>query len=256
MFLWRALTNINNTADATAAPAPAVAASAAAALRDDDNLAPPPPPPPLLTPALADSRHAAAASPAQPPASLLLLQRVTADAVCAICLDIAVAPHVLPCTHSFCGACLARLLAPRGRPAVCPTCRAPAGVPRYERALDAMLTALYASQDAEEEDLDDANEERGRRQRAWAAAEAATRAEWGANPLLSAAPQVAALQAALAAANEHAAAADARAAAAEAHSTATDARAAVAEARAAAAEGQIADIALLVKEHGEQFGRR
>jgi hypothetical protein len=166
-------------ADARLAAAPAASVTRAAATQrvvDDAPL-----PPALFAPPLVGVRHgAAAASPAHVPARLLL-QRVASHATCAICLDVAVAPHTLPCTHSFCGACLARLLAAPGAIA-CPACRAPAGVPRYERALDGVLTALYAAAHHADDDAD--AEARGRRQREWEAAEAATRAAWRANPRL------------------------------------------------------------------------
>ncbi|NWT85943.1 TRI59 protein, partial [Lanius ludovicianus] len=55
------------------------------------------------------------------------------ELTCAICYDIFEEPRVLPCSHTFCQACLQALLqpseCPSGRCLRCPTCRAVGAVP-------------------------------------------------------------------------------------------------------------------------------
>jgi hypothetical protein len=65
--------------------------------------------------------------------------RLIKDGGCAICLSLAVAPHALSCSHSFCGCCIFNWLEKKQE---CPCCRAPCGVPVYERALDDILCAV------------------------------------------------------------------------------------------------------------------
>ena len=90
-----------------------------------------------------------------------VVARLMADCQCAVCHELLVAPHAVACGHSFCGECIASWL--RARP-TCPSCRAHAGKPAYERALDDVLCAIVEPRlDAE------ATAERSRRKREWQA---------------------------------------------------------------------------------------
>ena len=56
-----------------------------------------------------------------------------ADFQCAICQGLVVAPHILPCSHRFCGACILQWIE---RSDTCPTCRADVqGAPTLERGV-------------------------------------------------------------------------------------------------------------------------
>ncbi|XP_066049780.1 tripartite motif-containing protein 59 [Chamaea fasciata] len=59
------------------------------------------------------------------------MERLEEELTCAICCEIFSEPRVLPCSHTFCGPCVQRLLrSPRaGRSPGCPSCRAPLAVP-------------------------------------------------------------------------------------------------------------------------------
>ena len=50
-----------------------------------------------------------------------VLSQLQAEFCCAICQGLVVAPHMLPCSHRFCGACIFKWT-PRHN--TCPTCRA------------------------------------------------------------------------------------------------------------------------------------
>ncbi|NXB16764.1 TRI59 protein, partial [Rhagologus leucostigma] len=62
------------------------------------------------------------------------MERLEEELTCAICYEIFEEPRVLPCSHTFCQACLQGLLQPSdefpgGRCLSCPTCRALVAVP-------------------------------------------------------------------------------------------------------------------------------
>ncbi|NXI18534.1 TRI59 protein, partial [Irena cyanogastra] len=62
------------------------------------------------------------------------MERLEEELTCPICCDTFSEPRVLPCSHTFCGPCLQRLLQhspgfPAGSGLSCPSCRAPVAVP-------------------------------------------------------------------------------------------------------------------------------
>jgi len=100
-------------------------------------------------------------------------ERMAADLCCSICYETMVAPHVLPCSHSFCGVCIT---AWAHKSALCPCCRERFSRPAYERALDELITAVLLPQLGPAE----------------AAARAARREEWAALARLQGAEEAAA----------------------------------------------------------------
>ena len=98
--------------------------------------------------------QSAAAEPAPPPPNELdadpldaVLALLHADFQCAICQGLVVAPHLVSCSHRFCGACIHKWAA---RENTCPTCRAvmqgppvfERGVVRWQRSCRQRLRAL------------------------------------------------------------------------------------------------------------------
>ena len=66
-----------------------------------------------------DNKAAAALEPAAD-ALHAVVARLHADFQCAICHGLVVAPHILPCSHRFCGACIMEWTK---RKKTCPECR-------------------------------------------------------------------------------------------------------------------------------------
>ena len=75
-----------------------------------------------------------AAAPSDEAATLhAVLALLETDFQCAICQGMVVAPHLLPCSHRFCGVCILEWLKRKGS---CPTCRATTqGPPALERGM-------------------------------------------------------------------------------------------------------------------------
>jgi len=68
-----------------------------------------------------------------------LVEKLSEMSACNVCLDTMVAPHVLTnCGHNFCGECIFRWLRQQGKTS-CPTCRADAGEPAYNKIVDDLL---------------------------------------------------------------------------------------------------------------------
>jgi len=69
-----------------------------------------------------------------------VMVQLQADFQCAICHGLVVAPHLLLCSHRFCGACI---FAWTSRNDTCPTCRADLqGPPALERGVVRQPAAL------------------------------------------------------------------------------------------------------------------
>ena len=81
-----------------------------------------------------DAAAAAGAAPSGDAAALdAVMALLHADFQCAICQGLVVAPHILPCSHRFCGACILQWTE---RSDTCPTCRADVqGPPTLERGV-------------------------------------------------------------------------------------------------------------------------
>ena len=66
--------------------------------------------------------------------------RLHADCRCAICFELFISPHSLPCGHTFCGPCISSWAQKSG---ACPCCRAASGGrPGYSKILCDLLTAV------------------------------------------------------------------------------------------------------------------
>lgn len=90
------------------------------------------PPPPFVVPE-------PAALPSEAAAPEQLVAAIADWSHCAVCFEVMVAPHALPnCEHAFCGTCIHTWLE---RQKTCPTCRAPANPPSYNKILDNVLAA-------------------------------------------------------------------------------------------------------------------
>ncbi|KAK3243186.1 hypothetical protein CYMTET_47142 [Cymbomonas tetramitiformis] len=89
-----------------------------------------------------------APEPLPPPPSMeTLLQNIT----CGVCRESMVDAHILPCTHSFCGACIWTW---RRRNSTCPECRAhfhrPIRNPHLGNFIDLKMIEILTPEDAEQ----------------------------------------------------------------------------------------------------------
>ena len=88
-----------------------------------------------------------------------MLEEVSDDLSCSICLDVLCEPKTLPCLHSFCKACLEDIVqAGRNKELLCPNCRKPFVVPG--NSIDSFPTNFQLISLIERLKLSDNNEQR------------------------------------------------------------------------------------------------